>query len=295
MNYLRIFVKVVETRSYTSTANFFGIPKSRVSRAVSQMEEALQTSLIYRTTRQVEPTTAGLQLFVNCRESMERIQNGLREASDQSKQMEGSIRITAVEDIGVDLVAPLVAKFSERYPRLRIEMLLDTKVLDLVKNSIDLAVRVGKVAQVSHHVRKIGRIYFILVASPKYLARFSTPPSINDLENVEFIALSGLNLRKKGLVLCNGPASRVVKVNAKLEATSTAAIRQLAIAGRGVALLPNFMCADFFKKELLIPVCRDWHALTKPVCIVTPTRHKKTSAARMLSDFLCHQLAEKFI
>lgn len=294
LNFLLIFAKVAELHSFTAAAVALEIPKSKVSRAISYLEESLQSPVLYRTTRQVELTALGQQLFAQCRPGIEAVQLGLQTILNRQKQLEGSIRITSVEDIGLQIITPLVAKFCEMYPKVKVELIFGLSVLDLVQNSVDVAVRVGKVAPMSHRIRKIGNISFILAASPQYLERFSAPLMPDTLNTCDIIGFSGYGLKKQELLLSRKAEIKKVHIEPKFEASSTAACLQLAMLGQGVALLPDFLCREPFRREQLQPVCRGWHTKTKDISLVLPGRHSKSAMIQIFSDFMFSRLVEEF-
>lgn len=294
LNHIEIFIRVAELRSFTAVSVALGVPKSTVSRAISHLEEDLKSQLFYRNTRQIELTSLGKMLYANCREQVDALKSGIKNTLDQSRELEGTIRITSVDDIGTVVLTPVLARFAERYPKLTIDMVFTSEVLDLIRGSVDVALRVGKTKQQSYRVRKVGDIEFILVASPRYLERFPRKLLPKDLSDTDFVAFSEFQTEKKGVTLVNGPDTVTVKVPVRFNSTNTASILELVKAGMGIGLLPDFMCSDPLKKETLLAVCKGWHTKSMPVSLVTPAHKKESPAVKLFTDFLYENLKDVF-
>jgi DNA-binding transcriptional LysR family regulator len=290
LTHVEIFLKVAECRSFTASAKTLGIPKSKVSRAISHLEADMKSQLFYRNTRQVELTALGQVLYANCRESMLSLQAGIKRTLEQSQELEGVIRVTAVVDVGAMLLAPIIAKFSERYPKLCFDLVLTSEVVDLIAQSVDVAVRVGQVKQQSFRLRRVGNIRFILVATSRYLERFNKRPTVQELGDADFIVYSGFEAKKKGIELIRGEEKIRIEASVKFQSTDTATMLKLVKSGVGVGLLPDFLCADGLRKESLIPVCKGWHTKARQVSIITPAHKKESAAVKLFTSFLYENL-----
>lgn len=294
LNNLRIFLKVVETKNYTEAARFLQVTKSRVSRAVSALEKELNANLVYRTTRQVVPTSAGEKLYSNCWASMEGILDGVKNNISSGGLVEGVVTLTSVEDLGIHFLAPIVAKFCELYSNVAVKMYFEDSITHLIENSIDVALRVGKIKQQSLRFRRVGTTSFILVASPKYLKKFNSKPEIDSVSQYDFIVYLGFYAKNASLMLYKNEQKRSIQVHQKIVCSNTQAILQMALHGAGIALLPDFLSAAALNEGMLVPVCKGWHTETKDIQIVTPIAHKTNSAAKHFSNFLFESLKAKF-
>lgn len=301
LNHLNIFAAVVENRSFTVAARKLGIPKSTVSRAVSALEERLAGQLLYRTTREVTATELGQKLFDHVAASMTSLLAGLDvvQRENISMTMNGTIRITSVEDIGNHIVTPVLARFSEKYPDLKFDMIYSLKVIDLVKDAVDIAVRIGPVKQQTYRARKVGYVTFVLAASPRYLERqaigrvnVQRPES---LESMDILMLTEKPVDPARVELRNGQQHIRLKLQAKHLSNSTEALLTLAKNGRGVALIPDFMARPAFLDGSLVEVCRGWHLAPMPVSIVTPAKRKLSPVVEAFSGFLYESLRQSFI
>ena len=293
LNSVRIFIAVVNLNSFSAAASQLGVTKSTVSRAITYLEEYTQSQLFYRTTRKLELTSSGQALYASCRDGFAALDSGLKSSLDMSRQLKGLIRITSVEDIGVALVVPAVAKFTDLYPQVRVDMHFTLDVMDLVQHSIDVAVRVGSTSQLTHRIRKVGQIAFILVASPKYLERFREPPAPADLMTADMIVMQSRKIEHSGITLLKNKEKKILKVLPKFQVESTAAILELAAAGKGIALLPDFTCEDALKKGTLERVCKGWHTAVRDISVVSPSHRKKSPMLDLFTQFLADYLSDR--
>lgn len=293
LNSLLVFVKVVELRSFTEAARLLHVQKSTVSRLISSLESQLNRQLIYRTTRKIEPTPQGRDLFSKCYSSVSSLIQGFESSLKNSQPMQGRIRIAAVQDIGINLVSPIIAEFAAMHPRLEVEMLFEDKVTDLVASAIDISVRAGRIQQQSYRGRKVGSVRFILVASPDYLARTEQNISMENLEKHDF--LSYQPMLNKGHFLFEKNDSRI-KFTPRLryQSVSTLALHHMACAGAGISALPDFLCEESFKNNKLVRILKGWATRSMPISVVTPAKRDTESTVAVFSSFLSKKLSERF-
>lgn len=298
LNHLNIFAAVVESRSFTGAAKKLAIPKSTASRAVSALEERLGAQLLYRTTRDVTATEMGQKLFDHVAAGITALLAGIDATQRENTPMSGTIRVTSVEDIGNHIVTPILARFSEKYPDLKFDMIYSLKVLDLVKDAVDIAVRVGPVKQQTYRARKVGYITFVFAASPRHLERHAIG-RVNILRPESLEALDILLLTQKPVDpnrvdLRNGQQHMRIKLKPKHLSNSTEALVAMAKNGQGVALVPDFMARPGFQDGSLVEVCRGWHLAPMPVSIVTPAKRKLSPVVDAFSGFLYESLKQSF-
>ena len=292
LNALRVFVSVAEQRSYTAAATSLGMQKSTVSRTISDLEHSLGIKLLYRTTRQIELTSQGKELFAECHNNVARLVESMRATMDTSRRIEGKVRLAAVHDMGVVLLSPIIREFSERYPKLQIELLCDDDVVNLVSEAIDISIRVGKIDQTSFYVRKVGHVEFIFVASPKFVERSSAPWTVDNIHQANFLAYQSI-LHSNSLRISKSKEVKRVKVTPQLVSRGTLAILDMTLGGMGISALPDFLVRDHIKHGNLLHICRGWQAFSKPVNVVTQATKKLSPQIAVLTDFITKRLSEK--
>ena len=294
LNRLAIFVRVVETRSLSEVALELGLNKSTVSREITALEDSVKAQLLYRSTREIRPTSLGEQLYSKFSVHLHELENVAREQLSARTTLDGLIRVTALEDMGVGLLVPIIADFTASYPKLRFDLRFSSDILNLVKESVDVALRVGPVKLNSLRIRKVGEMCFHFVASPQYMTHHRRPTGPHDLLKLNLMTFRGFRTLENGLRLVNGSENLKLAVEPYIESTSTMGLMDLTLAGRGVALLPNFLTLERLRAGTLVRVCPGWQTPVKHVSLVTPSRSKLSPAVSHFMDFAAIHLAKSF-
>src|SRR5207253_8088426 len=155
LNQILIFIKVVETGSFTKAAELLKQPKSRISRRLAALEKSLGTQLIYRTTRQMQLTETGKDYFRRCSPLIQDLENANNAMTTHAEEISGVLRITAPEDYGKMILAPLIDDFIKKHPKVKAEVILSGAYLDLVQESIDIAIRIGNLKDASMKSKRV--------------------------------------------------------------------------------------------------------------------------------------------
>ncbi|MBI3557999.1 MAG: LysR family transcriptional regulator [Deltaproteobacteria bacterium] len=293
-NKIAVFVRVIDSGSLTRAAAFLRQPKSRVSRNIAALEKELGTALLYRTTRQFSPTEAGRDLYQRCRQQIYELEGAAQALKDASHEVSGLLRITAAEDMGSLLLGPLIAELKKLHPKVSTQVLLSNDVVDLVKEGIDLAIRVGELEDTGLKARAIGHVEFIFAASPGYLKQAGRLESLADLARHSALVFSPESEESYWLVSANGRKSERVYFQSQCRANSTKILIDLALAGQGVALIPGFMCVDALKDGRLKRVLPSY--CTKPTAIhfVWPGQKELSPKVRAFVDLGLKRLGKYF-
>jgi DNA-binding transcriptional LysR family regulator len=290
LNLVSMFVRVVDSGSFTAAASQLGLRKSSVSRGVARLEEDLGVKLIHRTTRRLNLTEAGAAYFARVREVTSGIDEASAEIREMGKEPRGTVRVTAVGDTGA-LLAELAAKFVRRYPKIKIEFVLTSRAVDLVAEGIDLAIRGGVLRDSSLIAHKIAATPLALFASPSYLRRRGTPKTLRELSEHDCVLYrpeGGRNLWR-----LDGPKGEVsVEVTGPIGADDLAFAARAAMAGAGICLLPPGLWRAPLEQGALVRVLPE-HALTAGAAyIVSPASRYQLARVRLLRDFLVPALRE---
>ena len=288
---IRLFVRVAEAGSFTAASRIVGLPKSSVSRAVAALERELGVRLIQRTTRRLQLTDAGRAYF----ETASRALAGLDEAAAVASQLQdaprGRIRLTA-PDIGVWLLPAPLATFAESYPDVALDVTLTQRVVDLVHEGVDLALRVGRLSDTGLVARPLGVVRAGLFASRDYLERRGRPRSIADLAKHDTVLFRA----ERGRAIWDlvGPAGRrKIEVHGALSADDHQFVRESAAAGRGVTLLPIFACSGPFADPDLVRVLGDYATAGTPIHLVYPSARFLPKRVALLRDRLLAELPRR--
>ncbi|MEK2687885.1 LysR family transcriptional regulator [Bdellovibrio sp. GT3] len=292
LNQIRTFVKLVQAGSFTKAAEVLHQPKSRVSRRLAALERDLGIQLVYRTTRQFQLTDAGRAYYERSRGLVEGLESLSAELSEEVADVSGWLRITASDDLGVLHLPDVLAEFSKQHPRVRFEVLLSQAYVDLVKESIDVAVRIGILKDSSLRVKKVATLKSILVASPGFLERYRQAEDIDSLGSVPFLGLG--SQPKLELWRLSDGKKVSVKVEPVFLANNPNMVLQMAVQGRGIAMIPEFIAAEQIRQGRLVHIHRGLRGQEIPVSLVSPEQREVSLKTKKFIDFAAKRLKEKF-
>ena len=264
------------------------MPKSRVSRVLAALERDLGVALMHRTTRRVALTDEGRRFLDRCHAPLESIEEAARSLASQGEALRGTIRLTAPQDFGNALLPPILDDFLALHPAVRIEVVLAQDYVDLVQGSIDVAIRIGPLADSRLKVRKIAGTRLSLVASPTFLESAGPFSQLADL--VRAPALSLTHQHRRGWVLTNGKARQILRVEPIVVANDPELLLRMALRNRGVALLPDFACEPHLRTGRLTRLFRTWRGEGASIQLVHPYRKSPPAAVGRFGEFLATRL-----
>lgn len=256
LNSIAVFVKIVEAGSLSAAASLLKMPKTTVSKRLADLEEALGIALIQRTTRRLHLTEAGSRYLAHCQAAMQELEAGRAELTSASARPRGLLRITAPVDIGHTFLPHIVRAYLKKFPDVRVELLISNRVVDLVGEGIDLAIRAGSLKDSSLVARRYMELNANLWASPRYLRQFKNLSSPADLAQLEFIVFGDT----KAIELMNGRSTVKVPVTGRIKSDDLETIKSLVALGTGVGWLPDFLAQHHDKPGTLVPVLPGWRA-----------------------------------
>lgn len=283
---LHVFVAVVDAGGFSAAASRLGVTKSAVSRRVAELEDRLGARLLNRTTRRLSVTEAGALFHERAAGVLAALQEAEAEASDANGAPGGTLRLAAPVSFGVGHVAPTVAAFMTRHPRIDVEMDLNDRFVDLVEEGFDVAVRVGRLADSGLIARKLAPVRRFVCASPAYVERRGAPRTADDLKDHDGLAYA--NLAPADNWRLRGPDGRVAspRVACRLRANNGEALVAAAAAGLGVVVLPDFLVAEELRAGRLVTLLDDHEAPPVDVFVVYPHARHLSSKVRLFVDFL---------
>ena len=286
-----IFAKVAEHGSFSAAARELGISKATVSKAVSRLEARLGAPLFHRTSRRLSLTTGG-------RASAERAQRILREgeaaeeeASAQSSDLRGQVRLMAPLSFGIRYVGPLLPAFLERFPGLTVDLVLADQVVDIVAQGFDVAIRIGTLGDSSLRARRLCDIAGQVVAAPAWFDRHGRPEHPRALEGAPALLYSNLSLPELWQFRHPKESEASVRVTARMTANNGDALVPALVAGLGIAALPAFLVSDALRAGALERVLADWSILAAGLHIVTPPGTIRPARVTALIDYLVEALS----
>jgi len=267
---IEVFVKVLESGSFSRAARLLGMPNSTVSAKVSALEKRLGVTLLQRTTRKLRATPAGETYFQQCVLALERLQAAESELTSAQREPQGLLRVTAPADIGHSLLATLVRGFLQRYPKAEVELVVTNRVLDLIAEGVDLAIRVGALADSGLIAKRFSVGHFGLWASPAYLKKRGTPSHPRDLAPQECLRFS--LFKDNRVQLTNGKERARVVTSGRLRADDFETLKALALLGEGIAYLPSFLCVEEAGQKRLQRILPEWRGDAVTFSFVYPAQ-----------------------
>lgn len=284
LNDVAVFVRVVQTGSFSAAARSLHIAKSSVSRCVARLEERLEARLLQRTPRATVPTEAGQAYFEQVGGALTAILDA-SEAATSRRVPRGTVRITAPPGVGSEALPELVTRFIARYDEVAVEVDLSASVPNPVEGGFDLAIRGGPQPDSSLVVRKLRDIALRLYAAPGYLSQAGSPECPEDLAAHDCVLFRGRQGRCRWRL--TGPEGEVeVIVRGRLGSNGLPFVRRAAIAGAGIALLPEPTGDSAVRRGLLSPVLPDYALTTSPLYLVYPSARHVPLRVRLFRDFL---------
>jgi len=283
------FVAVVDAGSFVAAAAALGQSKAAVSRHVGELEQRLGTRLLQRTTRRLSLTAEGQAFLARCRELLNAIDEAESELSSASAEPGGLIRINAPLTYGVLRLAPLWGRFMDLNPKVTLDVTLTDRVVDLIEEGYDLAIRISTLARSTLVSRKLAATRLLLCASPAYLNRHGIPLRLQDLAAHRVIAYTYLSTHDEWQF--SGPqGSETVRVTPCLHTNNGDTCRLAALNDQGIVLQPDFLVGEDLRRGALIELLPQYRALELGIYAVYPTRKYLPLKIRRLVDFLAASL-----
>ena len=289
LNDIVVFTKVVETKSFTGAADALGLPKSTVSRKLAQLEERLGVRLVQRTTRKLALTEIGEAYYERCSRIVADIAAAEQLVTDMQSTPRGRLRVTASVDFSTRFLGEIVAEFLAQHPEINVELEGTDRVVDLIEEGFDLAVRFGQMPESTLIARKLVSVSLILCASPSYLQRRGEIKSIEELDEHDHVLFTPAS-RNQTWTLVSGDATYEFGRPARLASNNYGAVVDVARAGGGVALMAEFMVNEDMKSGELVRVLPQWQTRPTDVHAVYPARQNIPPRLTLFLDHLAKSL-----
>ncbi|WP_431045874.1 LysR family transcriptional regulator [Roseateles sp. L2-2] len=260
---MRAYAAVVTDGSFTAAAERLGIDKARMSRIVRRVEEKLGAQLLVRSTRHVHVTEVGRDYFERVVAILAAVDAAGAAVARQSGEPKGLLKITAGAEFGNLLVDEWTAEFLRQAPKVRVEAEYTNRLVDIVHEGIDVAIRVGALQDSGLSARRLGEVTYGLYASPDYLTSRPALSGLGDLKAHDLVMHAPRG--RPGWTLVNGAATERVAQSPRCAVDNSIAARNLALAGLGIALLPRFLAGSAVAQGALRAVLPGWTRSPAPV------------------------------
>ncbi|AEX51330.1 LysR family transcriptional regulator [Rahnella aquatilis] len=291
---LRLYIAVLDQGSFSEVARREAMSPSTVSRVISQLEQALQTQLLYRNTRAVSPTESGKLLAGHARQVLAQLDLATLDLQEQDSEPGGLVRINAPVVFGQRHLAPWLHELSTRYPRLHIELMQTDDFVDPLQDSVDLLIRIGVMADSTLQARTLGHQTFRLAASPAYLARAGKPGTPEDLASHSCLVFKGFAGPQRWYFRQPDQEWHSLHLGGLLTSNNAETLTQAAIDGMGLVVFPTWLIGDALRDGRLVSVLESYQVSTSPepqtISALYPNSRRPSIKVRAVIDFL----VEKF-
>ncbi|MEZ8165870.1 LysR substrate-binding domain-containing protein [Vibrio sp. 10N.222.49.A3] len=277
---LEMVLTVVDAGGFSAAAETLDVQVAKVSRSVSKVESQLGVSIFNRTTRRVELTEEGRQFVDSVRVGLQMIQSAEEEIVSRGELPKGRLRVDAASPFVFHQLVPLVQSFKEAYPDIELELTSNEGFVDLLEKRTDVAIRIGKLSDSTLHARPLGKSLLHIVASPDYLAKRGLPTKPEDLSSHQIVGFAG------NKVLNHWPLPNQSDVVPTVTASNGETVRQLVLAGNGIACLSGFMVQEDMAAGRLIPILEQDKLANTDRERVNAVYYKSSSVSKRISAFI---------
>jgi len=290
---LKTVIAVVETSSFTAASERLGISKALVSKYVGEVEKDLNIRLFNRTTRQLALTEAGRRYYEQAIILLEQFSVMVDNVTDEQTSPRGLLRVSAPVTFGEMKLAPLLTEFSNLYPDLKVELILTNNAIDMLEEAIDVRLRIGGVDDSNMIARHLKTFPLVLSAAPSYIDAFGLPITPQQVTEHQCIIDSNFRIGRQWPLISPKGDAETINVSSSLAANSPQAVREMAIAGGGIAMTPDFIVEDAIENGQLIPVLPDYTTLEFGLFAIYPHRKYIAKKVRCFIDFALEKLSKK--
>lgn len=277
---LEMLLAVVDAGGFSAAAEVLDIQVARVSRAVSKIEKQLGVSIFNRTTRRVQLTDEGRQFVTAIRIGLQHIQQAEEDIICRGELPKGRLRVDAASPFVFHQLVPLIQSFNEAYPDIKLELTSNEGIVDLLKKQTDVAIRIGQLNDSTLHARALGKSALFVVAAPDYLSRRGYPQHTGDLNSHDTIGFTGAK------ILNHWPLKGFENLEPTFTSSNGETVRQLALAGNGIACLSGFMVKKDIEAGHLIALLETEKVIDSGREQINAVFYKSSSVARRISAFI---------
>ncbi len=282
---IRAFVQVVESESFVRAAERLGLSTTAVSRQIAELEGHLQTRLLQRTTRRISLTETGRTFYERCVQILAELGEAEHEVGREAAEPRGTIRLTTSVNFGTHQVTPAIASFLARHSQVKFDVSLSDRIVDIVEEGFDLAIRIGGTGAQNLVARKLGEARLVPCAAPDYIARHGAPAAPEDLARHNCLTYE-YALRDAWTFRDAAGRERTVRVAGSLNSNNGDLLAAAAVQGVGIVLEPDFIVGSELKQGNLVPVLESFEAPASPIYAVYPSRRFLPAKVRAFVDFL---------
>jgi DNA-binding transcriptional LysR family regulator len=282
---MQFFVRVVETGSLSAAAREAGITQPTVSKTMSNLERTVGARLLERSTTGLTVTDAGKRFYERSKRVLDAYEEALADVHGAQERPSGLLRVSAPVGIGEAHLSAAVQQFLESHPDIQLELILNDRMIDLVEEGVDLAVRLGGHLPGNLIARKVACSRRVLLASPQYLERFGAPSTLQELAGHNFVRYAWLQ-GGDHIVFHRGGQAAEIEVRGRFRVNSSFAVRACLASGFALGMAPLWLVDEMLQSGQLVRILPEWEAAPHEVHLLYPSRRFVPARTRALIDFL---------
>lgn len=283
---MRTFTRVVEAGSISGAADRLGVAKSAVSRRLKELETHLGVELFHRTTRKMNLTDSGRAFYHQVVRILDDVLEAELATSQAHGTLKGNLKVALPSSFGHMHMAPVINDFLKEHPQIEFDLDFNDREVDLIQEGFDLAIRIGKLPDSSLIARRLAPIQTVICASPDYLERMGTPHSPDDLSEHQSIAYNLLHETEYWYLADSKGNEIKTRIHPCLKASTGEFIRDAAVDGRGIVLLPTFIVYKEIENGKLMPLLHDYQPPPINAYAIYPQTRHLSQRVRAFVDFL---------
>ena len=282
---MKVYCSVVENDSLAGAARSLNVSPSVVSKQLSALEDRLGVRLINRTTRRISVTQEGTAYYESCKRIITDVAEAENAASSAHAAPRGLLKITAPVTFAHRHLTPHLPKFLDMFPEVEVQVQVNDRVVDLVDEGIDLAIRISQLKDSSLIARRLAPNRRYIAATPEYLKKNGTPNAVDDLKEHRLITWPPGNPLNEWHFLING-IERIMKVNGAIAVNEGDGILTTLLAGGGLGMTQEFLAGPYVREKKLVPLLEEFVREDNPIYAVYPSNRHLSPKVRAFVDFL---------
>jgi len=288
---MRLFARAVELGSFSSVAREENISQPTMSKVIAALEKDLGVRLLERTTTSLTPTDEGKRFYERCKRVIEEYADAVADVRGQTQRPVGALVVNAPLGLGELRLNRLVLAFLAQYPEIEVQLHLTDRVVDLVEEGVDVAVRIGNMLPPNVVARKIAWSPRVLVATPEYIQRTPRIRRPEDLLKHEYLRYARASIGPE-LALSNGAETVVVSTRGRYRVDSSLALRECFLEGIGLGSAPAWLVQDLIDAGRLVRLLPKWEMAPHDVHLVSPSRRFQPLRTRAFLQFMAERIPE---
>jgi DNA-binding transcriptional LysR family regulator len=289
---MRLFVRIVERRSFTLAANDMAVPRSTATKVIAEMEARLGARLLQRTTRVVRPTLDGEAFYQRCLRILDEIEDA--EGAFRDVQAKGLLRVEVQGTLARHFLFPGLPAFFERYPGIELSMSESDRWVDLVQEGVDCVLRYGHLRDSELVARQVALLQRLTCATPGYLEKFGTPTGIDDLDGHRAVSLRSITTGvATPLEFGSADKLRIITLPSTLTVTGTESYLAGIRLGLGMAQVPRFHVEEDLRRGSLIEILKETPPPSVPVSLLYPRTRQLSPRVRVFIDWAAREFAQR--